>query len=240
MSPFTASINLLFGLPLFLLPGRSLSSILLPTYSLSLLKCPNHLSLASLALSHNLVYVCCSYDVIIPNFIHPRHSKRKSQRLQFHSFQLCIFVFSKKVSGTVNIPYSLAGLATVLLIFPFFLQKPCCHISLQLSSSIYSISLKLSSLPPYHTPLPCTVNPKHQNLPTLPSLHLLACCLPITSVETRTQALIILFFPRNCEALHRIWLTESSLQEVPCTVGDKSNHPPSFTPCVMQVPFTLG
>ena len=37
MSSFTASINLLFGLPLRLLPGSSISSILLPMSPLSLL-----------------------------------------------------------------------------------------------------------------------------------------------------------------------------------------------------------
>ncbi|XP_068182162.1 mitogen-activated protein kinase kinase kinase kinase 4 isoform X5 [Antennarius striatus] len=52
MSSFITSINLLFGLPLGLLPGSSKLSILLPIYSLSLLwTCPNHLSLASLTLS---------------------------------------------------------------------------------------------------------------------------------------------------------------------------------------------
>ncbi|KAF7644357.1 hypothetical protein LDENG_00223490, partial [Lucifuga dentata] len=52
MSSFTTSINLLFGLPLGLLPGSSNLSILLPICSLSLLcTCPNHLSLASLTLS---------------------------------------------------------------------------------------------------------------------------------------------------------------------------------------------
>ncbi|KAJ8369913.1 hypothetical protein SKAU_G00099410 [Synaphobranchus kaupii] len=48
MSSFTVSLNLLLGLPLLLLPGSSMSSILLPIYPTSLLRtCPNHLSLAS-------------------------------------------------------------------------------------------------------------------------------------------------------------------------------------------------
>ena len=55
MSFFTASTNLLFGLPLCLLPGSSISSILLPMYPLSLLcTCPNHLNLAFLAFSPSL------------------------------------------------------------------------------------------------------------------------------------------------------------------------------------------
>uniref|UniRef100_A0A3P8VS09 Estrogen-induced osteoclastosis regulator 1 n=1 Tax=Cynoglossus semilaevis TaxID=244447 RepID=A0A3P8VS09_CYNSE len=48
MSSLTASIYLLFGLPLFLLPGSSISNILLPMYPLSLLcTCPNHLNLST-------------------------------------------------------------------------------------------------------------------------------------------------------------------------------------------------
>ncbi|XP_061630222.1 inositol oxygenase isoform X3 [Phyllopteryx taeniolatus] len=43
MSSLTTSINLLFGLPLALLPGSSILIILLPIYSLSpLWTCPNH------------------------------------------------------------------------------------------------------------------------------------------------------------------------------------------------------
>ena len=49
ISSFTASKNLLFGLPLLLFPGNSISIIFLPTYSWSLLMtCPYHLSLPSL------------------------------------------------------------------------------------------------------------------------------------------------------------------------------------------------
>ncbi|KAK2863476.1 hypothetical protein Q5P01_003009 [Channa striata] len=51
MSSVRTSIYLLLGRPLALLPGSSISNILLPIYSLSLLcTCPNHLSLASLTL----------------------------------------------------------------------------------------------------------------------------------------------------------------------------------------------
>ncbi|MED6255453.1 hypothetical protein ATANTOWER_010042 [Ataeniobius toweri] len=52
MSSFTSSINLLFGFPHCLPPSSSSLSILLVMYLLFLLfTCPNHLSLASLALS---------------------------------------------------------------------------------------------------------------------------------------------------------------------------------------------
>ncbi|KAF7706413.1 hypothetical protein HF521_019667 [Silurus meridionalis] len=51
MSSLTTSINLLLGLPLFLLPGGFILGILLPIYPLSLLCTgPNHLSQASLTL----------------------------------------------------------------------------------------------------------------------------------------------------------------------------------------------
>ena len=54
MSSLIASINLLFGRPLGLIPGSSISSILLPMSPLSLFcTCPNHLNLASLALYPN-------------------------------------------------------------------------------------------------------------------------------------------------------------------------------------------
>ena len=46
ISSFTTSKNLLFGLPLLLFPGNSISIIFLPTYSLSLLMtCLYHFSL---------------------------------------------------------------------------------------------------------------------------------------------------------------------------------------------------
>ena len=49
ISSFTTSKNLLFGLPLLLFPGNSISIIFLPTYSWSLLMtCPYHISLPSL------------------------------------------------------------------------------------------------------------------------------------------------------------------------------------------------
>ena len=45
MSRLTQSIHLCFGLPLFLLPGGTISRVFLPTYRWSrLFTCPNHLS----------------------------------------------------------------------------------------------------------------------------------------------------------------------------------------------------
>ena len=52
MSRLTQSIHLCFGLPLFLLPGGTISRVFLPTYSWSrLFTWPNHLGLAFLHLS---------------------------------------------------------------------------------------------------------------------------------------------------------------------------------------------
>ena len=52
MSRLTQSIHLCFGLPLFLLPGGTISRVFLPMYSWSrLFTCPNHLSRAFLLLS---------------------------------------------------------------------------------------------------------------------------------------------------------------------------------------------
>ncbi|MBN3293175.1 UIF factor, partial [Polypterus senegalus] len=54
MSSLTTSINLLLGLPLFLLPDSSIFNILFPIYPASLFcTCPNQLNLASLTLSPN-------------------------------------------------------------------------------------------------------------------------------------------------------------------------------------------
>ena len=63
---FTASIYLLFGLPLGLLPGSSISNILLPMYPLSLLcTCPNH-SLICPSHSLNWVTLLILLDVFWP------------------------------------------------------------------------------------------------------------------------------------------------------------------------------
>ena len=54
ISSFTTSRNLLFGLPLFLFSGNSISITLFPKYSWSLLMtCPYHFSLPSLSFIPN-------------------------------------------------------------------------------------------------------------------------------------------------------------------------------------------
>ena len=69
ISSFTTSKNLLFGLPLFLFPGNSISIIFLPTYSWSLLMtCPYHLSLPSIIFIPNrstlTVLLMCSFLIL--------------------------------------------------------------------------------------------------------------------------------------------------------------------------------
>ena len=63
----TASMNLFFALPLYLLPIGSIFSILLPIYSLSLLcTCPHHLHLTSLTSPKYPTYIFPP-DVLIPH-----------------------------------------------------------------------------------------------------------------------------------------------------------------------------
>ena len=91
MSSFTTSINLLFGLPLGLLPDSSNLITHLPIYSLSrLCTCPNHLSLAKKC------NMCCVSDILIPGPTHPRHSKRESQHLTSATSDSAAFSLSLK------------------------------------------------------------------------------------------------------------------------------------------------
>ena len=91
ISSFTASKNLLFGLPLLLFPGNSISIIFLPTYSWSLLMtCPYHFSLPSLIFIPNcstlMVFLMCSF--LILSFL-VSHSKPQHFHLcDFHLFYL--------------------------------------------------------------------------------------------------------------------------------------------------------
>ena len=72
ISSFTKFKNLLFGFPLFLFPGNSVSMIFLPTYSWSLLMtCPYHLSLLSLIFIPNrsTLTVLLMYSFLILSFL---------------------------------------------------------------------------------------------------------------------------------------------------------------------------
>ncbi|KAF7648307.1 hypothetical protein LDENG_00159280, partial [Lucifuga dentata] len=121
MSSFTTSINLLFGLPLGLLPGSSNLSILLPICSLSLLcTCPNHLSLASLTLSpkHLTCAVPLMYSFLILSILVTPKENLSILVSATSSSASCLFL-----SATVSKPYNIAGLTTVLYTFPFILAE---------------------------------------------------------------------------------------------------------------------
>ena len=80
ISSFTASKNLLFGLPLLLFPGNSISIIFLPTYSWSLLMtCPYHLSLPSLIFIPN-----CSTSTVLLMCSQKNLHKNSSKKPCYH------------------------------------------------------------------------------------------------------------------------------------------------------------
>ena len=119
ISSFTTSKNRLFGLPLLLFPGNSISIIFLLTYSWSLLMtCPYHLSLPSLIFIPNrstlTVLLMCSF-LILSFLVTPIAN-------------LNIFISATSISSTcffvtttVSSPYAIAGLTTELYTFPFTL-----------------------------------------------------------------------------------------------------------------------
>nr|XP_057943069.1 uncharacterized protein LOC131138282 isoform X1 [Doryrhamphus excisus] len=117
MSSLTTSINVLFGLPLRLLPG----SILLPIYSLSVLwTCPNHLSLASLTLSPRPLAcnVPLMYSFLIVSILVTPNENLSILISATSSSASCNFL-----SGTVSRPNNMADLTTVLYTFPFILAE---------------------------------------------------------------------------------------------------------------------
>ena len=166
ISSFTTSKNLLFGLPLLLFPGNSISIIFLLTYSWSLLMTyPYHLSLPSLIFIPNrstlTVLLMCSF-LILSFLVTP-------------IVNLSIFISATSISSTcffvtatVSSPYTIAGLTTEFYTFPFTLAG-------KLLSQITPDTL----LHPFHPactlfftslsqpPLSCTVNPKYLNFFTL-------------------------------------------------------------------------
>ncbi|XP_061651367.1 mitochondrial 2-oxodicarboxylate carrier isoform X2 [Phyllopteryx taeniolatus] len=112
MSSLTTSINLLFGLPLALLPGSSILIVLLPIYSLFLLwTCPNHRSLLSLTWSpkHRTSAVpLMSSFLILSNLVTPRANLNIFISATSNSASCCLF------RATVSNPSIMAGLTTVL------------------------------------------------------------------------------------------------------------------------------
>ena len=202
ISSFTTSKNLLFGLPLLLFPGNSISIIFLPTYSWSLLMtCPYHLSLPSLIFIPNCstltVLLMCSF-LILSFLVTPIVNLNIFISATSISFT-CFFV-----TATVSSPYTIAGLTTELCTFPFTLAG-------NLLSQITPDTL----LHPFHPactlfftslsqpPLSCTVDPKYLNFLLLTLLyppsslfrcHFLHLCKDIRSL---TYLLSSLFFPMH-------------------------------------------
>ena len=119
ISSFITSKNLLFGLPLLLFPGNSISIIFLPTYSWSLLMtCPYHLNLPSFIFIPNrstlTVLLMCSF-LILSFLVTP-------------IVNLSIFISATSISSTcffvtvtISSSYTIASLTTELYTFPFTL-----------------------------------------------------------------------------------------------------------------------
>ena len=116
---FTISKNLLFGLPLFLFPSSSISIIILPTYSWSLLMtCSYHLSLPSLIFIPNrsTLTLLLMYSFLILSFLVTSIANLNIFISATSISSTCFFV-----TATVSSPYTIAGLTTELYIFPFTL-----------------------------------------------------------------------------------------------------------------------
>ena len=158
--------NLLFGLPLFLFPGNSISIIFLPTYSWSLLMtCPYHLSLPSLIFIPNrstlTVLLMCSFLIFF--FLVTPIANFSIFISATSIFFTCFFV-----TATVSSPYTIAGLTTELYTFPFTLAGNLLS-QITLNTLLYpfhpACTLFFTSLS--QTPLSCTVDPKYLNSFTL-------------------------------------------------------------------------
>ena len=170
ISFFTTSKNLLFGLPLLLFPGNSISIIFLPTYSLSfLMTCPYHLSLPSLIFIPNrstlTILLMCSF--LILSFLVTPIANLNIFISATSISSTCFFV-----TATVSSPYTIAGLTIELYTFPF-----------TLAGNLLSQITHDTFLQPFHpactlfftslsqSPLSCTVDPKYLNSFTLGTLH---------------------------------------------------------------------
>ena len=163
---FHKSRNLLFGLPLFLFPGNSISIIFLPTYSWSLLMtCPYHLSLPSLIFipNHSTLTVLLMYLFLILSFLVTPIANLNISISATSIFFTCFFV-----TATISSPYNTAGLTTELYTFPFTLAG---NLLLQITPDTLlhpfhpACTLFFTSLS--QLPLSCTVYPKYLNSFTL-------------------------------------------------------------------------
>ena len=111
MSRLTQSIHLCFGLPLFLLPGGTISRVFLPTYSLSrLFTWPNHLSLAFLHLS--VMFSTFSLS-LMSSFVTWYLSVWPQANLHIFISVTSSFFAWELVTDTVSIPCNIAGLTII-------------------------------------------------------------------------------------------------------------------------------
>ncbi|KAF7705066.1 hypothetical protein HF521_020352, partial [Silurus meridionalis] len=112
MSSLNTSINLLLGLPLYLLPSGSILSILLQIYPMSLLcTFPNHFNRASLALSPKRPTCAVS---LINLFLILSIIVTTNEYLKIFSSATSSSTSCLLVDATVSKPYNFAGLTTVL------------------------------------------------------------------------------------------------------------------------------
>ena len=202
ISSFTTSKNLLFGLPLFLFFGNSISIIFLPTHSWSLLMtCPYHLSLPSLIFIPNrsTLMVPLMYLFLILSFLFIPVANLNIFISATSISSTCFFV-----TATVSSPYTIAGITTELYTFPFTLAG---NLLSQITPDTFlhplhpNCALLFTSLS--QLPLSCTVDPKYLNSFTLgtlypPSLlfcrHFLHLC---TDIRSLAYLLSSLFFPMH-------------------------------------------
>ena len=142
---FTTTRNLLFGLPLFLFPGNSISIIFLPPYSCSLLMtCPYHLTLPSLIfiLNRSTLTVLLMYSFLILSFLVTPIANLSILISATSISSTCFFVTS-----TVSSPYTIAGLTIELYTFSFTLAG---NLLLQITPNTFLHLFHLSSLTPSH------------------------------------------------------------------------------------------
>ena len=117
MSRLTQSIHLCFGLPLFLLPGGTISRVVLPTYSWS------RLFTWLNDLSHAFLYLSAMFSTsslsLMSSFL--TWSLLVCGRMPICTIFISVtssFFTWELVTGTVSVPYSIAGWTNMLCIFP--------------------------------------------------------------------------------------------------------------------------
>ena len=166
LSSFTTSKNILFGLPLFLFPGTSISIIFLPTCSWSLLMtCPYHLSFLSLIFIPNrsTITVPLMYSFLVLSFLVTPITNLHILISATYISSTCFFV-----TATVSSPYTIAGLITELYTFSFTLAGNLLSL-ITPDTFLYSFhpacTLFFTSFS--QLPLSCIAHPKYLNSFTL-------------------------------------------------------------------------